>query len=99
MQTELGIDVVPSSLVVGVALLLGTPFFLVFGKLSDRVGRRNIILAGCLLAALPYLALYRAMEAFADSYVALTGLVFIQMIYVTMVYGPIAAYLVELFPA
>ena len=104
MQTELGISVVASSCIVGAALLLGTPFFLVFGKLSDRVGRRNIILLGCVLAAITYVPLYAAMNAFSDlsntiNYVLLTGLVFIQMIYVTMVYGPIAAYLVELFPA
>jgi MFS family permease len=99
MQTELGLSVVTSSIIVGSALLLGTPFFFVFGKLSDRIGRRNIILTGCLLAALTYLPIYAAMSAFADNYLVLTGLVFIQMIYVTMVYGPIAAYLVELFPA
>jgi MFS family permease len=99
MQDELGIELVPSSVIVGLALLLGTPFFFVFGKLSDRIGRRNIILAGCVLAALTYIPLYRAMTTFADNYVMLTVLVFIQMLYVTMVYGPIAAYLVELFPA
>lgn len=104
MQTELGISVVASSMIVGAALLLGTPFFLVFGKLSDRVGRKRIILLGCLLAAITYLPLYIAMNAFSDltneiNYVFLGGIVFIQMIYVTMVYGPIAAYLVELFPA
>jgi MFS family permease len=99
LQTELGISVVASSIVVGAALILGTPFFLFFGKLSDRIGRRNIILVGCLLAALTYYPLYRGMTAFADNYVMLVVLVFIQMIYVTMVYGPIAAYLVELFPA
>jgi len=99
MQTELGLSVVSSSVIVGTALVLGTPFFFVFGKLSDRIGRKKIILAGCLLAAFTYLPIYAAMNAFAANYVVLTGLVFIQMIYVTMVYGPIAAYLVELFPA
>jgi MFS family permease len=98
MQTELLIEVVPSSIMVGIALLLGTPFFWVFGRLSDRIGRKPIILSGCLLAALTYVPIYSAMSALSDNYVALTALVFIQMIYVTMVYGPIAAYLVELFP-
>jgi MFS family permease len=98
MQTELLIEVVPSSIIVGIALLLGTPFFWVFGRLSDRVGRKPIIIGGCLLAALTYVPIYSAMTSLRDNYVALTALVFIQMIYVTMVYGPIAAYLVELFP-
>ncbi|MGH2828475.1 MAG: MFS transporter, partial [Actinomycetota bacterium] len=99
MQTELGISVVASSTMVGIALILGTPLFLYFGILSDRIGRRNIILAGCGLAALTYWPIYLAMDAFASNFVVLTALVFIQMVYVTMVYGPIAAYLVELFPA
>jgi MFS family permease len=101
MQTELGISVEASSTIVGIALLLGTPFFWVFGRLSDRVGRKPIILLGCLIAAITYLPLFRAMEAVSDpiNYVAMVGIVFIMMIYVTMVYGPIAAYLVELFPA
>jgi MFS family permease len=99
MQTELGLSVVTSSVIIGIALVLGIPLFLFFGKLSDRVGRRNIILTGCLLAAITYFPIYRTMAAFPDNYVILTALVFIQMVYVTMVYGPIAAYLVELFPA
>jgi MFS family permease len=101
LQTELGIEVVPSAVIVGTALLLGSPFFLVFGKLSDRIGRKKIILAGCALAAVTYWPLFRLLAAFADpiNYIGLIATVFIMMIYVTMVYGPIAAYLVELFPA
>ena len=101
LQDPLGLDIVPAAVVVMVALLAASPFFLVFGKLSDRVGRKPIILGGCVLAAITYLPIYSAMEAFASppNYVALTLLIFIQVIYVTMVYGPIAAYLVELFPA
>jgi MFS family permease len=103
LQDTLGIDLVPSSLIVMVALALATPFFLVFGRLSDRVGRKPIILGGCLIAALTYVPIYAAMNAVAEPFtftaaVLLTLLVFIQVIYVTMVYGPIAAYLVELFP-
>jgi MFS family permease len=94
LQTELLIEVVPSAVIVGI----GTPFFWVFGRLSDRIGRKPIILGGCLLGALTYVPLYSAMTTFRDNYPALVVLVFIQMIYVTMVYGPIAAYLVELFP-
>ena len=98
LQTELLIPVTTSAIIVGTGLILGTPLFWVFGRLSDRIGRKPIILGGCLLAALTYIPIYRAMTSFRDNYVALVVLVFIQMVYVTMVYGPIAAYLVELFP-
>jgi ATP/ADP translocase len=59
------------------------------------------MLAGNLLAALLYVPIYQAMKAFSDPVnpVALTALVFIQVVFVTMVYGPIAAFLVEAFPA
>jgi MFS family permease len=123
------------------------PFFVVFGALSDRLGRKRIMMAGCLLAAVSYIPIYSAMQSAAGSNVVtataqrnpvtgaialtplarvdgdlrpapavlpyrgigdllvqpaalkLIGLVFVQVIFVTMVYGPIAAYLVEAFPA
>jgi MFS family permease len=132
---------------VAAALLLGMPLFVFFGALSDRIGRKRIMMAGCLLAALSYLPLYHAMQQAAGSNVVtaisqrnpVTGaiglipqtivegqlqpaaevlpytglgalmadpiawklilLIFIQLVFVTMVYGPIAAYLVEAFPA
>jgi MFS family permease len=52
--------------VVGVALLLGTGLFVFFGWLSDRIGRKNIMLAGCLLAAATYFPIYRAMAHFGN---------------------------------
>jgi len=101
LQTALKVDYITSYLIVAVALALGTPFFLVFGWLSDRVGRKRIMMGGCLIAAVTYVPIYKAMSAFANPVnpVALTALVFIQVVYVTMSYGPIAAFLVELFPA
>jgi MFS family permease len=101
MQQVLKLDYVTSYIIVAVALALGTPFFVVFGGLSDRVGRKAVMMAGCALAAFTYYPIYVGMSRFADPLnpVMLTLLVFLQVIYVTMVYGPIAAYLVELFPA
>ncbi len=99
LQTIAKVPTVPATIVVAIALLIGTPFFLVFGALSDRIGRKPIIMAGCLIAAITYIPIYKAMYANAGNYVALTLLVAIQVVYVTMVYGPIAAFLVENFRA
>ena len=109
LQTVLNVDFVLANKIVATALLLGTPFFIVFGALSDRIGRKNIILAGAALAAICYIPIYQAMASAAGynavtgtsinpDFIALTSLVFVQVFFVTMVYGPIAAFLVELFP-
>jgi MFS family permease len=90
-----------SYVIVAVALVLGTPLFLFFGALSDRIGRKKVMMAGNLIAALSYYPIYRAMAAYADPLnpFMLTLLVLVQVVFVTMVYGPIAAFLVEAFPA
>jgi MFS family permease len=104
LQSVLKVDLVKSSICVAVAILFGMPFFTVFGALSDKIGRLKIMMAGNLIAALTYLPIYHAMKAAAPdpknpNMVMLTLLIFIQVIYVTMVYGPIAAFLIEAFPA
>ncbi|MGZ5472600.1 MAG: MFS transporter [Thermoanaerobaculia bacterium] len=104
LQSVMKVDMVKSSIVVAIAILLGMPFFTVFGALSDRIGRLKIMMAGNLIAALTYIPIYKAMTHYgADpqnpNMVMLTLLVFVQVIYVTMVYGPIAAFLIEAFPA
>jgi MFS family permease len=111
LQRPLNLDWRLAYVLVSIALALGTPFFVVFGALSDRIGRKRIMLAGCLLAAVTYVPIYMATRALANPGMApavtslplanqagLVALLFVQMIYVTMVYGPIAAFLVELFP-
>jgi MFS family permease len=99
LQNILKIPLDTSYKIVALGLLFGTPFFVVFGALSDRIGRKRIIMTGCLLAALTYVPIYHAMSLYADSFWALVALIFVQVLYVTMVYGPIAAFLVESFPA
>jgi MFS family permease len=139
LQNVLKVPARTANIVVAVALLLGMPLFVVFGALSDRIGRKKLMMAGCLMASVCYYPIYKGMVAAAgngvvavDSRVknastgerelvpmtiapngqrapappatnangyALTALVFAQLIFVCMVYGPIAAYLVEAFPA
>ena len=158
MKTVMNIDSSQVDSLLGIALLLGTPFFIVFGWLSDKVGRKYIMMSGMLLAILFYRPIYKMMYNTTDisykteitdkttksienknsgdytlttqkvytdgttavekkSYIhnkeaqtsisvtinssdewTLIFLVFIQVLFVTMVYGPIAAFLVEMFP-
>jgi MFS family permease len=138
MQTVLKVNTRTASIIIAIALLIGMPLFTLFGWLSDKIGRKKIMMAGCLIAVLTYIPIYKAMEFYAGNNVetvksaknkvtgaiALTPmsrdasgalvpakeapnpnvpmlviLVLIQVVYVCMVYGPIAAYLVEAFPA
>jgi MFS family permease len=113
----LGVKFTDAYTIMLVAIVLATPFFVVFGALSDRIGRKPIILGGCLIAAVSYFPIYAAMHGLAHpqagvdaagkaiqvatnpDILGLTALVWIQIVFVTMVYGPIAAFLVEFFPA
>ncbi len=61
LTQTLKIDGAQANLLIGLALVIGTPFFIVFGALSDRIGRKPIILAGCLVAALTYFPLFKAL--------------------------------------
>ena len=177
IERTLGVEFEQTRYILIIAILAATPFFLVFGALSDRIGRKPIMLAGMLLAVVTYRPIYRAMydlthfppvmhnkfidgtlpadaislkvekpdsiwtttkwsgyagltiktvekkTVFADKtlspktgstrtvwlngfdwpyapprFLLMTLLVFVQILFVTMVYGPIAAFLVELFP-
>jgi MFS family permease len=103
LQTVQKIDVLDSSLIVGAALLIATPTFVFWGWLSDRIGRKPIILGGMLLAALTYYPLYLALGSSARygavDYATSILVVAILVNYVGMTYGPIAAFLAEFFPA
>jgi MFS family permease len=138
MQTVLKVNVKSANIVVAIALLIGMPFFTVVGALSDKIGRKKLMMAGCLLGVLFYIPIYKAMERAAGNNVVtvkstrnkVTGatgltamttdatgtlvpakeapnpnltmlvlLVFVQVLFVCLVYGPIAAYLIEAFPA
>jgi MFS family permease len=144
MTAILKVPAKDANIIVAKALLLGMPFFVLFGWLSDKIGRKKIIMAGLILAALTYRlpgtdwGLFPAMKHAAGNNVIhvdhtknkVTGatvltpqtqdatgkfvaappatnadktklmwLIFVMVIYVTMVYGPIAAFLVESFPA
>jgi MFS family permease len=62
----LKVDAQPANLLIAAALLIGTPFFVVFGALSDRIGRKKIILAGCLLAAVTYVPIFKGLTHYAN---------------------------------
>jgi len=101
MQKTLKVPWQEAYWMMSVALAITTPLFVLFGWLSDRVGRKRIMLAGCALAALTYVPIYMGMRHFSEggiNHVAMVALLCAQMVYVCMVYGPIAAFLVELFP-
>jgi MFS family permease len=138
IQTILKVPLKTGNIIVAVALVCAMPFFVFFGWLSDRIGRKWLMMAACLLAVVSYFPIYHAMQRAAGNNVVsvkstknkvtgqisliasttdasgalipapaavnanvplLVGLVFIQVIFVCMIYGPIAAYLVEAFPA
>src|SRR6202171_1374760 len=139
LQTILKVPAKTANIIIAIALLIAMPFFTLFGALSDRVGRKWLMMAACLLAVLTYIPIYKSMQGAAGNNVVgvnsaknkvtgattltamtvdpVTGnrvpakdatnanvpmlvfLVFLQVLYVCMIYGPIAAYLVEAFPA
>lgn len=162
IQKTMSVEFVQSNYIIAIGLLLATPFFIIFGGWSDKIGRRNIMMAGMLFGILFYRPIYKQMYSLSDvttmvevpssnsierktikndlgesqvvqtterhfsdgtvqriissqgpdrkvveskeivlstaSFWILVSLVFVQVLFVTMVYGPIAAFLVELFP-
>jgi MFS family permease len=110
MQSVLKVPWKPAYLMMSAALLITTPLFVYFGRLSDRIGRKKIMMAGCILGALTYVPIYMGLRAYSNpdglaaapeaalNWPMMILLLSIQMVYVCMVYGPVAAFLVELFP-
>ena len=70
LEKTLKVDGVLTNQLVAIALLLGTPFFVVFGWLSDKIGRKPIILAGCLLAVLTYFPIFKGLTVAANPQLA-----------------------------
>ncbi|WP_048439585.1 MFS transporter [Caenimonas sp. SL110] len=66
MTQALKVDGPTANILVAMSLLIGTPFFVVFGSLSDKIGRKPIIMAGCLLAALTYFPVFGALTKAAN---------------------------------
>jgi MFS family permease len=66
LQTTLKVPFETVYLLIATSLVVGTPFFLVFGRLSDRIGRKWIMMLGCLLGVLTYFPIYRAMTHYAN---------------------------------
>jgi MFS family permease len=71
LQNTLKLDFRLSYVLIAIALAIGTPFFIFFGKLSDRIGRKPVMVAGCLLAALTYIPIFNGLSHYANP--ALTG--------------------------
>jgi MFS family permease len=66
MTQTLKVDPTTANLLIAAALAIATPFFIVFGWLSDKIGRKPIIMAGCLIAALTYFPIFKALTHFAN---------------------------------
>jgi MFS family permease len=66
LTQTLKVDGSTANLMIAGSLLIGTPFFIVFGALSDKIGRKPIIMAGCLIAALTYFPIFKALTHYAN---------------------------------
>jgi MFS family permease len=102
LQQVSKVDPLTSSYIVGAALLIATPSLILFGWLSDIIGRKPVILGGMLLAAITYYPLYlwlgTATQPGNINYPVSILIIFILVCYVGMVYGPVGAFLAEFFP-
>ena len=103
MQQVSKLDALSTSWIVGIGLVIGTPSLIFFGWLSDKIGRKPVILGGMFLAAVTYYPLYSwlgdvTQPGHVNAPIAIL-IVVIMVCYVGMVYGPIGAFLAEFFPS
>jgi len=66
LQNALKVDFKNAYIMIAISLLMGTPFFVFFGGLSDKIGRKKIMMTGCLLAALTYIPIFHGLLHFAN---------------------------------
>jgi MFS family permease len=66
LTQTLKVDGASANILIALALLIGTPFFVFFGSLSDRIGRKPVIMVGCLIAAVTYFPLFKALTHYAN---------------------------------
>ena len=103
LQQVSKVDPLSSAYIVGAALLIATPSLIFFGWLSDKIGRKPVILGGMLLAAITYYPLYLWLGTVTQpgniNYPIAIFIIFILVCYVGMVYGPVGAFLAEYFPS
>ena len=66
LQNTLKIDFKNSYLMIAVSLIIATPFFVIFGKISDKIGRKKVILTGCLLASIAYIPIFKGITHFGN---------------------------------
>ena len=102
LQQVSKLDLLTSSAIIGIALLIASPTLILFGWLSDFIGRKPVILGGMLLAAVTYYPLYSWLGQVTQpdniNYPVAILIIFILVSYVGMVYGPVGAFLAEFFP-
>ncbi len=100
LQATLKMDWKTSYSIVSMAVVITSPLFIFFGWLSDRIGRKAVMLSACALAAITYLPIYRGLKYFSSPFQfwPMVMICSIQIMYVCMAYGPMAAFLVEMFP-
>ena len=103
LQQVSKLDGLTTAYIVGAGLIIGTPTLVLFGWLSDIIGRKPIILGGMLLAAITYYPLYTWLGSVTQpgqvNYPIAILIIAILVAYVGMVYGPIGAFLAEFFPS